>query len=125
MDKNRKMTQHEKQIMGLLWSMEKQKATITELLSVFPDPKPAYTTLATFLRIMTQKGFVKYEKNKGMKNFVFYPSISKSEYLKLEANEMKNTFFGGSFKSLVSFFVKNENLNDDELQELIRLINSK
>lgn len=41
-----------------------------------------------------------------MKNFVFYPSISKSEYLKLEANEMKNTFFGGSFKSLVSFFVK-------------------
>ena len=38
---------------------------------------------------------------------------------------MKNTFFGGSFKSLVSFFVKNENLNDDELQELIRLINSK
>ena len=55
MDKNRKMTQHEKQIMGLLWSMEKQKATINELLSVFPDPKPAYTTLATFLRIMTQK----------------------------------------------------------------------
>lgn len=106
MDKNRKMTQHEKQIMGLLWSMEKQKATINELLSVFPDPKPAYTTLATFLRIMTQKGFVKYEKNKGMKNFVFYPSISKSEYLKLETNEMKNTFFGGSFKSLVSFFVK-------------------
>lgn len=101
------------------------KATINELLSVFPDPKPAYTTLATFLRIMTQKGFVKYEKNKGMKNFVFYPSISKSEYLKLETNEMKNTFFGGSFKSLVSFFVKNENLNDDELQELIRLINSK
>lgn len=125
MDKNRKMTQHEKQIMGLLWSMEKQKATINELLSVFPDPKPAYTTLATFLRIMTQKGFVKYEKNKGMKNFVFYPSISKSEYLKLETNEMKSTFFGGSFKSLVSFFVKNENLNDDELQELIRLINSK
>ena len=71
MDKNRKMTQHEKQIMGLLWSMEKQKATINELLSVFPEPKPAYTTLATFLRIMTQKGFVKYEKNKGMKNFVF------------------------------------------------------
>lgn len=27
-----------------------------------------------------------------MKNFVFYPSISKSEYLKLETNEMKNTF---------------------------------
>ena len=92
MDKNRKMTQHEKQIMRMLWNSEKQKATISELLEMFPEPKPAYTTLATFLRIMTQKGFVKYEKHKGMKNFVFYPSISKREYLKFETNEMKNTF---------------------------------
>ena len=125
MDKNRKMTQHEKQIMRMLWNSEKQKATISELLEMFPEPKPAYTTLATFLRIMTQKGFVKYEKHKGMKNFVFYPSISKREYLKFETNEMKNTFFGGSFKSLVSFFVENENLSNDELQEIIELINSK
>lgn len=71
MDKNRKMTQHEKQIMGLFWSMEKQKATINELLSVFPDPKPAYTTLATFLRIMTQKGFVKYEKKQRYEELCF------------------------------------------------------
>ena len=125
MTRNKKMTTHEKQIMGLLWNTKGQKATINELLDMFPEPKPAYTTLATFLRIMTQKGFVKNKKCDGMRNYVFYPAISKSEYLKYEANEMKDTFFGGSFKSLVSFFVKNENLSEKEQQDIIDLINSK
>ena len=123
MKNHKQLTKSEFQVMDILWNLPEQSGFTSDILKEYPEPKPAYTTLATFLKILKEKDFVRSESVGKMLRYT--PTISREEYTGTFMKEVKNTFFGGSFKSLVSFFVKNENLNDDELQELIRLINSK
>ena len=113
---NQTLTRVEMEIMTHLWQMKKV-ASVRELLETFDDPKPAYTTVGTYMKILTQKGFVIPEKHKDDgKTYFFRPLISQEEYRRRVMSEVKDTFFGGSVSSLVRYFVK------EELQELIALI---
>lgn len=117
------LTRVEMEIMTRLWEMEKKAASVRELLALYPDPKPAYTTIGTYMKILTQKGFVKPEKHADDgKTYFFRPLISQEEYRRRVMKDVKDTFFGGSVKSLVSFFMQEEKLNREEITELLNLI---
>lgn len=120
MEKNKPLTKAEYQIMDVLWNMPGQSGFISEILNAIPYPKPAYTTLATFLKIMKKKGFV--DSDMVNKTLRFTPLISRDEYTRYFMNNVKDTYFGGSLVSLVSFFAEKEKLTDEEADELIRLI---
>ena len=120
---NQTLTRVEMEIMNRLWAKESNSASVRELLADYPDPKPAYTTLGTYMKILTQKGFVKPEKHEDDgKTFFFRPIITQDVYGKRVVKDVKNTLFGGSMRSLVNFFVKEEKIPDDEIQELLNLI---
>ena len=120
---NQTLTREEMEIMNRLWAKESNSASVRELLAEYPDPKPAYTTLGTYMKILTQKGFVKPEKREDDgKTFFFRPLITQNEYRKRVVKDVKNTLFGGSMRSLVNFFEKEEKIPDDEIQELLSLI---
>ncbi len=109
--------------MNRLWAMDEPSVSVRQLLAEYPDPKPAYTTLGTYMKILTQKGFVKPEKREeDGKTFFFRPLITQDEYRKRVMKDVKNTLFGGSLRSLVNFFAKEEKIPDDEIQELLNLI---
>ena len=91
-----------------------------EILDGYPDPKPAYTTVLTFTKILTEKGFL-LSKKVGKANR-FTPTVSREDYKASVVNDVKDTFFGGSFTSLVSFFAKREQLTKDEIEELRNII---
>lgn len=77
------LTKAEMEIMNYLWDMEGGGGTVRDVLACYPEPHPAYTTTATFLKILTQKGFVDAEKRDGEgKTFFFRPLISRDEYRK-------------------------------------------
>ncbi len=114
------LTKAEFQLMNLLW--DKQEAFVNDLLDELPEPKPAYNTVSTFIRILVQKGFVGYKQHG--KSHKYYPLIKKEEYLSGFMHNIKQTLFKGSFSSLVSFFAENENLSQKEIDELIEIINS-
>jgi len=114
------LTKAETQVMNILWSLPEQKGFIQDIIDRYPDPKPAYTTILTFMKILTDKGFVKPEKV-GKAN-QFTPLVSKDDYTYSFINDVKDTFFGGSFASLVSFFVEKEHYNESELEELKQLM---
>lgn len=117
------LTRVEMEIMTRLWTMDKESASVRELLALYPDPKPAYTTIGTYMKILTQKGFVKPEKHADDgKTFFFRPLISQEEYRRRVMKDVKDTFFGGSIKSLVSFFMQEEKLKEEEIRELMELI---
>lgn len=89
----------------------------------YPDPKPAYSTIATFMKILTTKEFVSFRKGEeGDKTFYFYPLITRVEYTRKFMNHVKSAFFGGSVRSLISFFAKEEKVSDEDLQEILSLI---
>ena len=121
----RTLTKAEMEIMNILW--DKGKALTThEIIDEYPEPKPAYSTIATFLKILTVKEFIRSRKlGEGSKTLVFMPRITRDSYANRVMKDVKNSLFAGSLKSMLSFFAQNEEVTEDELQEIIALLKSK
>ena len=119
-EKKKQLTKAETQVMNILWSLPEQQGFIQDIIDRYPEPKPAYTTILTFMKILTDKGFVRPEKV-GKANR-FSPLVSKDDYTYSFISDVKDTFFGGSFTSLVSFFAKKEQYTDEQLAELKELM---
>ena len=119
-EKKKQLTKAETQVMNILWSLPEQQGFIQDIIDRYPEPKPAYTTILTFMKILTDKGFVKPERV-GKANR-FSPLVSKDDYTYSFISDVKDTFFDGSFTSLVSFFAKKEQYTDEELAELKKLM---
>lgn len=119
----KQLTRAEQQVMNALWSLSQEGANSAEIMERMPEPKPALTTLLTFLKILKEKGYVLTEKvGKALR---FTPAVSREQYTRQYMTEVKNTFFGGSVTSLVSFFAKEEQMSDEEIDELVRIIKNK
>ena len=115
------LTKAEEQIIQIIWELK--KVNVKEIREKLPNPKPAINTVSTIVRILENKGFVTHEQ-KG-RGYVYFPIINKDEYTKQSLSKMINNYFDGSFKNLVSFFAKSNDLNINELEEIIDEINNK
>lgn len=121
---NRQLTRAEMEIMSILWDSDKGMTT-HEIIERYPEPKPAYSTVATFLKILINKGFIDSKKLEGGgKTLVFSPLMTRDEYTNRVMKEVKSSFFGNSLKSMLSFFVKQEEVSEEDLKEIIEMINS-
>ncbi len=121
-EEERQLTKAEMEIMNVLWE-KAEGMTTHEIIEEYPEPKPAYSTIATFLKILTNKNFIHSRKQEGGgKTFVFTPTISREAYTNRVMKEVKSTFFAGSLKSMLSFFAKQEEVSEKDLQEIMELI---
>ena len=121
MKDKKQLTKSETQVMKALWDLPGSRGYSSEIMAGLPEPKPAPTTLLTFLKILKDKGFVSSVK-KG-KAHLFSAVVKREEYMRHYMEDVKNTFFSGSLTSLVSFFAKEENLSDKEISDIIDIIN--
>jgi BlaI family penicillinase repressor len=115
------LTKAEEQVMKILWSIE--KGLIREMVAKYEEPKPAYTTVATIIKILEKKGFV--SKNPIGNSFEFYPLISKQEYTNGYLHRFVNKYFANSYKSMISSFSSNENLSTKEIEEIIAVFQNQ
>ena len=118
------LTKGEMQVMNILWDMQ-HGACVADIQKQFPEPQPAYTTIATFLKIMEQKGFVEKRKGSSGKTFVYSPLMTRERYRRLVMEDVKDTFFGGSVKSLVSFFAEENELTQDDINEILTILQNR
>ncbi|MFA7626474.1 MAG: BlaI/MecI/CopY family transcriptional regulator, partial [Candidatus Kapaibacterium sp.] len=107
------LTKAEEQIMIELWRLK--KAYVKDIVEQLPEPKPAYNTVSTIVRILEKKGFVSHKVHG--KTHEYYPIIAKDDYKKLSLNNLVQNYFSASYKQLVSFFTEKENLSLAELEE--------
>ncbi len=114
----KELTKAEEQVMHILW--EKKNAFVKEIIADFPEPKPAYNTVSTIIRILQTKGVVGHEAFG--KSHRYYALIDKENYLKFSMNRMVQGYFSGSASNLMSFFLKEKNLNATDLDELLAII---
>ena len=114
------LTKAEMQVMNSLWDMP-DGACIHDIIEKYPEPKPAYTTISTFLKILLNKGFVDYRKLSG-KTHTYYPLVSRTAYTNQVMKDVKDSFFGGSGSSMVKFFAQNEKLSENDIKELLEII---
>jgi len=115
------LSKTEEELMNHVWKL--QKAFMKDLLDVYPEPKPANTTVATLLKRMTDKGFIDY-KLFG-KSREYYPLVKKKDYFSKHVNGLIKNFFNDSASQFASFFTKETNLTKEELEDLKTLIDSE
>jgi predicted transcriptional regulator len=117
----RDLTRAEEQVMQVLWKIK--KGFVKDILEHFDDPKPAYNTVSTIVRILQEKGFVTH-KAYG-RTHEYYPVVTKSEYSKSHLSTFVNDYFSNSFEKMVSFFAKEKSISLQEMEEIMRIMDSE
>ena len=112
------LTKAEEQIMQILW--ETQAGFVTDLLQHFPEPKPAYNTVSTIIRILEKKGFVDH-KSFG-KSHQYYPLMSREEYRNDRFSSLMKDYFNNSMQQVLSQFGKSGSMNMKEADEIIKMM---
>ena len=105
-------------MMQVIWSIGRGFAN--EIMAAFPEPKPAYNTVLTVIKILEKKGFVKHETFCRANRY--YPTVSKEEYSKHYLGSVVERYFNNSYLDLVSAFARKENFSVEELEEMRKLI---
>ena len=120
--KDNTLTKVEFEVMNILWDFP-NGACAWDILDHCKEPKPAYTTVATYLKVLYEKGYLDFHKVGGQgKTHRYVPLVTRAEYTRRTMQEVKKNFFGGSVKSMLSYFVHEENLSPDDVKELLGLI---
>ncbi|MBL7724713.1 MAG: BlaI/MecI/CopY family transcriptional regulator [Chitinophagaceae bacterium] len=112
------LTKAEEQIMQVLWKLD--KAFLRDIVDAMPAPKPHQNTVATLLKILTEKEFVAVEVLG--RQHRYSPRISKQEYSGKSIKQLAKNYFEGSFSNVVSYLVKENNISVEELESLLKQI---
>ena len=114
----KELTRAEEQVIQVLWTLE--KAFVKEIIDELPEPKPAYNTVSTIIRILETKGFVAHEAYG--KSHQYYPIVSREEYKSFATGKLLTNYFDNSVERMFSFFVKEEKIDLKEADEIMKLM---
>ena len=115
------LTQSEEQIMQILWDLD--KGFVKDIREQIPDPKPAYNTVSTIVRILEKKGFVSHQAYGNAHQY--FPLITKAQYSKNRISSLLKNYFKNSYSELVSFFARDKEISAKEMEEIIEIMNQE
>jgi predicted transcriptional regulator len=114
----KELTRAEEQVMRNLWRI--RSGFLKQIIEQYPEPKPAYTTVSTVIRVLVKKGFISY-RTYG-KTHEYYPMVSRDRYFKEHFKTLIKNYFSNSPQRFVSFFTEKANLDLTELEEMKNII---
>jgi len=117
----KELTKAELQVMHYIW--DREKCFLKDIVEAFPEPRPAYTTISTVIRVLVKKGILDY--NTYGKIHEYYPRISRQAYFRRHLNSIIDNHFHGSVVSFASFFTGDGGADLSELEEIKQLIDQK
>jgi BlaI family penicillinase repressor len=117
---NKTLTKAEEQVMQYLWEIE--TGFLKDIVEKYAEPRPAYTTVSTVIRVLAKKGFIGF-RTYGKTN-EYYPKITKEEYFKRQLKPMLSNYFKGSPSAFASYFTDSK-LSLSELEEIRKLIDER
>ena len=117
----KELTKAEEQVMHILWKL--RKAFVKDVMAELPEPKPAYNTVSTIIRILEKKGFVEHKAYGNTHEYS--PSVTKKDYTKGFLKGFVKNYFENSYQEMVSFFTKENNLKINELEDIKILIDNQ
>jgi len=114
----KELTKAEEQVMQYLWKIE--KGFLKDIIEQFPEPRPAYTTVSTVIRVLVENGFIKLNTYGTVREY--YASVSKKDYSRKFFKKWVSSFFNNSNQKFASFFMNESDMNLTELEEFKKLI---
>lgn len=112
------LTKTEEKIMKVLWGID--RGFIKDIIARYPDPKPPYNSVSTIVRVLVQKKIVGYEAYGN--SHQYYPLISKEEYRKGQLSRLLSDYYNNSLKQVVNFFSESDQLDEQELDEVMKML---
>jgi BlaI family penicillinase repressor len=119
MNEFKELTKAEEQIMHELWEMG--EGFVKDIIERLPEPKPAYNTVSTIVRILETKGFLTHVSFG--KSHQYLPKITKEEYKKVITGKLLTNYFDNSPKRMLSFFLEEKKMDIKELDDILALLN--
>jgi len=116
-----KLTKKEEEVMQILWKLK--KAFVKDIVAEYPDQKPHYNTISSLIRVLQEKEVVGYTAYGN--TYQYFPLLKKEAYRKIYMKEIVSEYFDNSFSTAIAAFVEDEQLDEKEIKELIKLIQSK
>ncbi|MGY2130625.1 BlaI/MecI/CopY family transcriptional regulator [Hymenobacter sp. HD11105] len=113
-----RLTQSEEEAMQVLWQLN--GGFTKDVLDLLPKPKPPYTTLASTIRNLERKGYLRSEKLGN--SYRFAPQIAAEDYRRNFMSTFVSEYFKNSYKEVVSFFAQDEKISAAELKEILSMI---
>jgi len=117
----KELTKAEEQVMQILWDLE--QGFVKDIRARMSEPKPAYNTVSTIVRILEKKGFVSH--NVYGNTHRYYPLVSRKDYSKKRMSSLVKNYFRNSYSELVSFFAKDKDISVNEMEEIIEIMNQE
>ncbi len=114
----KELTKAEEQVMQVLWKA--RKGFVKDLLGHFRDPKPAYNTVSTVIRLLEEKGYVSHRAYG--RTYEYYPLISKEAYSKMQVRNLVRNYFANSFEKMVSYFAREKDISIKEMEEILKIM---
>ncbi len=114
----KELTRAEEEVMQCLWDL--QPAFVKDIVEAFPEPKPAYNTVSTIIRILETKGFVDH-KAYG-RTHQYFTLITKEAYRTFSTKKLMAAYYDNSAAELVSYFVKDKNISAKDLDEILETL---
>jgi BlaI family penicillinase repressor len=114
----KQLTKAEEQIMHILWEIN--RGFVKDIIEHLPNPKPAYNTVSTIVRILEKKGFVAHRPYGN--SHEYFPTIKKEDYTKAYLKSFVSNYFSDSYSEMVSFFTKDKDMSLKELEEIKKMI---
>ena len=111
-----RLTKAEEQVMQILWEL--REAVVKDLMEHFEEPKPAYTTVATVLRVLEKKGFVSFRKVGN--TYLYSPIVTKVEYMRFQVSNLLSNYFNGSFPKMATFFARENDISIADLENILK-----
>jgi len=112
-----RLTKAEEQVMQILWEL--REAVVKDLMEHFEEPKPAYTTVATVLRVLEKKGFVSFRKVGN--TYLYSPLVTKVEYTRFQVTNLLSNYFNGSFPKMATFFARENDISIADLENILKV----
>lgn len=113
----KKLTQAEEQVMQILWDME--EGLVKDIIKDFPDPKPAYNTVSTVIRVLEKKEFVSHKAYGN--TYVYFPKVKKEDYAGVHFMDFMKEYFNDSFPQMATFFAREKNMSIGEMEEILKI----
>jgi len=117
----KELTKAEEQVMQVLWQIE--KGFVNDILEHYSNPRPAYNTVSTIVRILEKKGFVGHQSFG--KTHQYFPLMTKKEYAQKFFKGFMKNYFSNSYQALASFLSNDKNISIEDLEEMKNLMESE
>ena len=118
--KKGELTRGEEEVMHHIWNLK--EATVNDIVENMADPKPKYTTVATFIKLLENKGFVDHYQMG--KCYVFIPVVKRTEYAKVVVDSMISNYFEGSISKMLEYYTEREDISAEEIEAMANVVSN-